>query len=271
MKSLLILLFVTCAFSSFLPKPTLTKSIYLPTPQNLLDFLVGNLVSLQVIENIPDAFPCVNALSSLQKNSENALKLFKSFHFVEGIHLLEKKFDKTIKICAAANSETFETFKNFLDVVRKPNFMKLALERLGNNKLEIIDDLAVGIEKLNNQSYFEAGVFLGKIPHTLLSGPLDLASIIFFDFSKDILKDPLADILKSLEEDVKAYDIFPQGEKCLNNLLGLKDSLNKVLNLLSQGNVLEALQLAEKTLKDGIAYCQKSLMKGTQLFQEFVQ
>ncbi len=266
MKSLLILLFATCAFSSFLPKPTLT----LPTPQNLLDFLVGNLVSLQVLNNLPDGFPCVTALSSLEKNTDDALELFKNFQFVEGVHLLENTFNNTIQTCGAANAETVRIFQNFLDLVRQPDFLKLALERLANNQLEIIDDLAGGVEKLNNQSFFEAGVLLGKIPHTLLSGPVDSTSITLLDIN-DLLKGPLADILKKLLDGGKGIDIFSQGEKCLKSLMGLADTLKKIESLVSKGNVLDAISEAEDVLKHGLSSCKLGLMQGTQLFQEFVQ
>ena len=268
MKSLLILLLATCVFSQFLPKPTLT--FYLPTPQNLLDFLVGNLASLQVLETIPDAFPCVNALTSLKNNTDNAIALFKSGHFLTAIHLLENTFNTTIQSCASANSEAVGTFKNFLDILKDPNFVKLAVERIANNQLELIDDLAGGVEKLNNQSFFEAGVLFGKIPHTILSGPVNFTSINLLELSTNETS-PLADFIRGYAEALQVFESIPDFQQCLNDLLGVKETLQQVISLLTQGKVLEAIELAQETLKTGVASCDASLTEGTQLFQQVIQ
>jgi hypothetical protein len=271
MKYLIVLLLSTLALSSFLPRQNTKLGLPLPTPQNLMDFLVGNLVSLQVLEQIPDGFPCVNTLTTLRNNTLQAVALFNQGHFLDAIHLLESTFTQTFSSCTAANSEALGAFKNFLDIVRAPDFAKLVVYRIANNQAELIDDFAGGVEKLNNQSFFDAGVLWGKMVHTLLSGPVNMTSSLELLALPTNSSCPFMQFLQGYLEAIKVFDAVPDGLSCLNDIVNLKETMLQILNLLANGKILEAIQLAEDTMNKDLATCQNALKDGTTLFQSFVQ
>lgn len=270
MKSLILSLLVSLALSSsFLPTP---QKLHTPTPQNLLDFLVGSLVSLQVLESIPDAFSCVTDLTNLRNNTQTAIDLIKLGHFVDALHLLEQTFNQTYGSCSATVQESSSTFENFLNIVSDPDFLDLALQRLDENKLVFLEDLAMGLEQLNNGSYFNAGVTLGKIPHVILSGPDATNSNKRRVLSVAVGNSscPVSEFLRGSLEVLKVWDNVPDAVNCLNDLAALKDAYAQVVSLISEGKWLEALEFIEQTLKEDVDTCLNSVDQATKLFKEFL-
>ena len=269
MKSLILSLLVSLALSSsFLPTP---PKLHTPTPQNLLDFLVGSLVSLQVLESIPDAFSCVTDLTNLQNNTQTALDLIKSGHFVDALHLLEQTFNQTYTSCSATAQESSSTFENFLSIVSDPGFLDLALQRLDENKLVFLENLALGLEQLNNGSYFNAGVTLGKIPHVILSGPdATNGKRRILSVSVGNTSCPVLEFLRGSLEVLKVWDNVPDAVNCLNDLATLKDAYAQVVSLISEGKWLEAIEFIEQTLKEDTDTCLNSVDQATKLFKDFL-
>ena len=270
MKSLILSLLVSLALSSsFLPTPS---KFHTPTPQNLLDFLVGSLVSLQVLESIPDAFSCVTDLTNLQNNTQTAIDLIKLGHFVDALHLLEQTFNQTYGSCSLTFHESSSTFENFLSIITDPEFLDLALQRLDENKLLFLEDLALGLEQINNGSYFNAGVTLGKIPHVILSGPDTWRTrrILLSDAMGNNTSCPVLEFLNGSLEVLKVWDNVPDAVNCLNGLGALKDAYSQVVSLISEGKWLEALEFIEQTLKEDVDTCLNSVNQATELFKEFL-
>ena len=270
MKSLILSLLVSLALSSsFLPTPS---KFHTPTPQNLLDFLVGSLVSLQVLESIPDAFSCVTDLTNLQTNTQTAIDLIRLGHFVDALHLLEQTFNQTYGSCSLTFHESSSTFENFLSIITDPEFLDLALQRLDENKLLFLEDLALGLEQINNGSYFNAGVTLGKIPHVILSGPDTWRTrrILLSDAMGNNTSCPVVEFLNGSLEVLKVWDNVPDAVNCLNGLGALKDAYSQVVSLISEGKWLEALEFIEQTLKEDVDTCLNSVNQATELFKEFL-
>lgn len=266
MKSLILSLLLSLALSSsFLPNP---PKLHTPTPQNLLDFLVGSLVSLKVLESIPDAFSCVTDLTNLRNNTQTAIDLIKLGHFVDALHLLEQSFNQTYLSCSATAQESSSTFENFLRIVSDPGFLDLALQRLNENKLVFLEYLALGLEQLNNGSYFNAGVTLGKIPHVILSGPDAKRRILSVSVGNTSC--PILEFLRGSLEVLKVWDNVPDAMNCLSDLAALKDAYAQVVSLISQGKWLEALEFLEQTLKEDTDTCLNSVEQATTLFKEFL-
>lgn len=267
MRSILLLISLSflCASPAFLPAQ---PAVSLPDPQHVLDFLVGNMVSLQVLSSVPHGFPCVTSLTTLKNNTLQAIALFKEGHIVEAVELAEQTINGTFTNCMAANSEGLALFKNFLDIVRDPNFLKTALDRALENAPVLIEDFATGLEKLNNGSYFDAGVYFGKIPHLILSGPD--ARLLFLAMFGDNGTIPLYDFGKGFLEALKVNEAAPDNFKCVDDIMALKTLFPQVLELLKQLKVLEALQLLESTVVGDFDTCKSGLAQTATLFQEFL-
>ena len=267
MKYLLLLLLSTCVFSSFLPK----KSINTPSVQNLLDFAVGSMVSLKVLDSVPDGFPCVNQITSFKNRTLETLNLFEQGLVYSALKLLESTLNDTYSACQAMSNEGKATFENFLKIVQDPYFMQLARGRVKDNIDTLIDDWYLGVDSLNNQSYFNAGVFFGKIPHVLLSGPNDTT------FSVNLLSmdsngtNPGVDFMKGYLESVQVWSSVPDGLQCLDDIASVKEAITQVINLMKQGEIAEAIQLLEDTVKSDMTTCQNSVNDAQTLLQGFVQ
>jgi hypothetical protein len=225
------------------------------------------MVSLQVLSSVPHGFPCVTCLTSLKNNTLEAIELFHEGKIVEAVELAEQTINDTFTSCMAANSEGLALFKNFLDTIRDPNFLKTALDRILENGPTLVEDFATGLEDLNNGSYFNAGVAFGKIPHLILSGP-DAIIFLLAIFGNGTA--PLYDFGKGFLEAVKVNDAAPDTLKCVDDFMALKNLFPQVLALLEQGKVLEALQLLESTVAGDFDTCKSGLTEGTALFQEFL-
>jgi uncharacterized protein YejL (UPF0352 family) len=241
-----------------------------PTPANLKDFVIGNLVSLQVVQSVPDGFACAQNLATLQNNTKEALDLFLGGHFVDALHLIEQTINGTISTCEAANREGVLLFENFLNIVSDPNFVSTALGRIRDNQLTLLDDLALGVEYLNNQSFFMAGVTLGKIPHLILSGPSTYSSDLNL-LQLGNISSPLMDFLRGYLEAVKVWANVPDGLQCIDDIAGIKDSLSQVLALLKQFRILEAIQLLENGVAEDFTRCTSAITETVQLFDAFKQ
>ena len=264
------LIFVIVSLSIVLSSPVFLPKLIFPSKQNLLDFLVGNLASLSVLSSIPDAFPCVTQVTSLKNTTLEALQLFEEGHIVDAIHLLENTINQTLTSCSAAGSEGVDTFKNFLDIIGDPDFLKKASERVIDNLPALIDDLAYGIEKINNQSYFEAGVSFGKIPHLILSGPDSLLNLASFLTLGDNSSCPFIEFMRGFLEETEVLSEMPDAELCATGVSRLTSVLPQVLQLLQQGKVLEAVQLIEQVYQDDVTACTNLAVETTQVFGELV-
>jgi hypothetical protein len=240
-----------------------------PSPDNLKDFLIGNLVSLQVVQSVPDGFPCAMNIASLKNNTKQALDLFLQGHFVDALHLVEQTINSTITTCEASGREGKALFDNFLKIVTDPAFLPTALQRLEDNQLTLLDDLAQGLEDLNNGSYFTAGVALGKIPHLLLSGP-DSASRSLNFLELGNVTSPVLDFLRGNLEALQVWANVPDGLACIDDLVGVKDQLAQVLALLKQLKILDAIELLNKVVGEDVSRCTNSINESIQLFQAFL-
>ena len=269
MKALLIFLSIALVFSSdlFLPKVTLLQ---FPTPDNLKDFIIGNLVSLKVLDSVPDGFSCATNLATLKNNTLTSLKLFLEGHFVDALHLLEQTVNGTLTSCLAASAEGKATFENFLRIVLDPEFLPTAIARIRDNQLSILEDLALGFEQLNNQSFFSAGMTLGKIPHLVLSGP-DNVAILNFLVGDTNSTNPMFDFVRGFLEAVKVMDGVPDALPCMNDIATLKDLFPQVLDLIKQFKIIEAIELLQQTVLQDVTTCHNSVTETTQLFQQFLQ
>lgn len=169
MKFLILCICLVSVFGSFLPNKPLGVSV--PSSQNLLDFIIGNLVAVKVTDTVPSGFPCVTAATNLQNATQEALALLREGHVLEAAELFENALNATRVSCGAAASEGQATFENFLAIIRDPNFVTQALGRIRSNFLTILEDFERGVSDLNNQSFFSAGMDFGSIAHIVLSGP----------------------------------------------------------------------------------------------------
>jgi hypothetical protein len=269
MKFLLVLLYVSLVFCSnpaFLPNTPLG----LPTPDNLKDFIIGSLVSLKVVQSVPDGFACATNLASIKNNTKQALDLFLEGHFVDALHLVEQTINQTLTSCEAANKEGKETFENFLRIILDPEFLPTALDRIKNNQLVLLEDMAEGFENLNNGSFFAAGVAFGKMPHLVLSGP-DNSRMLNFLAPENNISTPLMDFLRGYLEAVKVWVNVPDGLACLDGIAGLKDALAQVLALVKQFKIIEAIELLQQVIQKDVSTCQNSINESVELFQGFLQ
>ena len=193
-------------------------------------------------------------------------------HFVDALHLLEQTFNQTYGSCSLTFHESSSTFENFLSIITDPEFLDLALQRLDENKLLFLEDLALGLEQINNGSYFNAGVTLGKIPHVILSGPDTWRTrrILLSDAMGNNTSCPVLEFLNGSLEVLKVWDNVPDAVNCLNGLGALKDAYSQVVSLISEGKWLEALEFIEQTLKEDVDTCLNSVNQATELFKEFL-
>ena len=168
MKALIFLAFLSLSLCNFLPKPTLGA---IPSKQNVIDFLIGNLIAVHVTDTVPDGFNCVNTITALQADIQTAISLIRNGSVLEGISLLEKSVNNTLTSCGAAASEGNATFQAFLSKIKDPQFLDLALGRIKDNFFTILQNWQKGVSDLNNQSFFNAGYDFGSIIHLILSGP----------------------------------------------------------------------------------------------------
>lgn len=267
MKSLL-LFFIATAFCSFLPTPRLE----LPTPQNMLDFIAGNLVSLKVPDTIPDIHTCAQNIKTFKNNTLQAISLIKQGYYYSGLILLEQTINGTWVTCSAVPPEFNATISNFLRIVRDPYFFQLLRGRVKDNIDVLFDFYSDSVDKLNNKQFFEAGVSFGKIPHLLLSGPNDTA-LHFTNLI--VLEDngthPVVDFLKGYLESVQVWNSVPQAQECLQDLLDVKETVSKVIELFKEGKLVEAIELLNQTVTNDFATCKSSLDDATTLFHEFLQ
>ena len=268
MKYLLLFFISTCAFSSFLPK----SDLELPTPKNLLEFLAGNLFSLKVPESIPDMKTCAIHIKNFKNDTLKAISFFRQGNYYSALILLEETLNGTYRTCTAISPEFQATISNFLNIVQDTYFGQLARGRFKDNIDVLLDFYYNGVDKLNNKSYFEAGLSFGKIPHLLLSGPNDTA---IYSTNLLLLEDngthPVIDFLKGYLESVQVWDSVSQGQQCLDDLVGLKDAVVQVIQLFKEGKFTEAIELLEQTIKNDLANCESSLTDATRLFNEFLQ
>ena len=170
MKYVLLFVFFVGAFSSFLPKTNL-GAVAFPSQQNLIDFVIGNLIAVKVTDTVPYGFNCVNTITTFQNDIQTALALIRNGSVSEGIQLLENSLNATLTSCGAAASEGSATFEAFLEKIKDPQFIDLALGRIKDNFFTILQSYQKGVTDLNNQSYFNAGMDFGGIIHLILSGP----------------------------------------------------------------------------------------------------
>ena len=245
-------------------------NLALPTPSNIKDFLIGNLVSLQVIQSVPDGFACATNLASLKNNTKQAFSLLISGHLVDALHLVEQTINQTVGTCEAANAEGKALFENFIRIVLDPEFIPNAVQRVKDNQLTILEDLAEGLEDLNNGSFFNAGVTLGKIPHLILSGP-DANLVLIGLMASNNISTPLLDFLRGFLDAVKVWDNVPHGLECFDDIATLKDNFDQVIALLKQFKILEAIELLQQTITSDFLNCQNTITESVQLFQSFLQ
>lgn len=181
MKYFLVLICLVGVFSSFLPNRPAPAKLALPSPSNLKDFVIGYLIALKVTEVVPDGFPCVSSLQNLQNATETAWALIKTRdleNVLEAIRLVVESVNDTKQVCGACVAEGREGFQAFLNEVKDPNFIKLALERLGENFDTVLNDLERGVGDLRNGSYFNAGFDFGSVLHLVLSGNASFVNFI---------------------------------------------------------------------------------------------
>lgn len=170
MKYIILFVCIVGAFSSFLPKKSLGLAI--PSQQNVIDFVIGNLIALRVTEVVPDGFGCATALQNLKNASETAWALIQTKDFekiLQGLEIIEGSLNQTKLVCGAASDEGRAGFAAFLATIRDPGFLKAALGRITNNFFTILGDFTKLSEDLKNQSYFNAGYDLGSIAHLIIS------------------------------------------------------------------------------------------------------
>ena len=241
----------------------------LPTPSNLKDFLIGNLVSLQVVQSVPDGFSCATNVASLHNNTKTALDLFMHGHFVDALHMIETTINDTITSCEKANAEGKLLFENFIRIILDPEFVPTAFARIKDNQLTILEDLAEGFEDLNNQSYFTAGIAFGKIPHLVLSGP-DGLSLNFLEIPNNI-STPLMNFTRGFLEALQVWSSIPDGLNCINGIADFKDELAQILALVKQLKIIEAITLMNQMIGTEFLSCTNAIAENVQLFKEFLQ
>ena len=267
MKYLLVF-FIATSFCSFLPMPRLE----IPTSQNLLDFIAGNLVSLKVPDSIPDIQTCAQNIKTFKNNTLQAISLIKQGYYHSGLILLEQTINGTWVTCSAVPPEFNATISNFLSIVQDPSYLQLLRGRVKDNIDVLLDFYSDGVDKLNNKQYFDAGVSLGRITHLLLSGPNDKAH---YSTNLILLEDngthPVIDFLNGYLESVQVWDLVPRGQECLQNLLDVKDTVSQVIELFKEGKFIQAIELLNQTVTNDFATCQSSLDDVTLLFNEFLQ
>lgn len=171
MKFIIFFICLVGVFGSFLPNKPLSSSR--PSTQNLIDFIIGGLAGVQVIDSIPSGFPCVTALHDLQNATQVALNLSRAGRIQEAAEVFERALIAVNQSCSAASSEGALTFQNFLETIRQPNFVSDALMRMTVNLPTIVQEFRNGVADLNNQSFFNAGREFGNIANTILFGSSD--------------------------------------------------------------------------------------------------
>lgn len=167
MKYFILCICLVGVFGSFLPnKP----SFPVPRTQNLIDFIIGNLVAVHVVDSVPSGFPCVNAITNLQNVTQQTLSLIREGDLVKAAELFEPALNDTRNFCGAAANESDATFQNFLDIIKDKTFIFKALNRVRRNFLTIMEDYKKGLIDLYNDNYFNAGVDFGSVVELILTG-----------------------------------------------------------------------------------------------------
>jgi hypothetical protein len=181
MKYILLFICVLGAFSSFLPNKKVGSSVALPSKQNLIDFVIGNLIALKVTEVVPDGFGCVNTLQNLQNATQQAWALIETKeveNIIRAAELIEDALNQTKQVCGSASDEGRAGFEAFINNIKDPNFISLAMANIRNNFFTILQDFQKGISDLNNQSFFNAGYDFGSIFHLIINNGSELLNLV---------------------------------------------------------------------------------------------
>lgn len=179
MKYILLFICLVGVFSSFLPKKNLGATV--PSTQNLIDFVIGNLIALKATEVVPDGFNCVNAIQNLQNATQTAWALIQTReveNIIRAAELVEESLNQTKQVCGAASDEGRAGFSDFLNRIKDPNFLSLAMSNIQNNFFTILGDFNKGIQDLNNQSFFNAGYDFGSIFHLIINNGSELLNLV---------------------------------------------------------------------------------------------
>ena len=166
------LIIVSVFSSSFLSvsTPNLSK---VSTTQDIIDFSIGFLLSIQAIEKIPSGFPCVTQATNFEQSLKNAISKLETLKYsdmVEGFSLLIKTVNDTVLLCGATAHEGNVFFSDIFAKLENSTFIQEGVKRIEDNVFNVLEDLSKGVADFKNHSYFNAGTDFGKIAEIFLVG-----------------------------------------------------------------------------------------------------
>lgn len=170
MKEFILLFFIVLTVSSRGFLQELGQSPPPSIKQDLIDFSIGFMVAIKLVEKVPDGFNCVNTLESLQTQVQASIALIRSGKINEGISSIEAAFNQSFSSCNLAASEGQQYFQNLLKEVANPLFMLKAVKRFKENFSQLFQELSQGLSALRSHEFFNSGVNFGKIFQLIVSG-----------------------------------------------------------------------------------------------------
>lgn len=171
-----ILLILSLSLISVLSSPFLGKNLGQAVPsakQDIIDFTIGFMVSIKLVEKVPDGFPCVTNLEDIRSKISQAIALIRTRDadkVAQGISLIQNTINETLRSCGAAANEGNLYFHNLVKEIINPGFIAKAIGNFKANFFEIFGDFNKGISDLKNNSFFNSGVDFGNVFNLILNG-----------------------------------------------------------------------------------------------------
>jgi len=274
MRYLLVLLSLALVFAPNPYRPNLSRKISMKFPSfsNITEFLSGFAYATQAYDFVGAIGPCVQKYMETKADFSQIPDLFKEHQGSLALELIEEDVLTVVLTC----SPLIDIIKNhtieFLQIVRDPNFLTLAKERISHNFFEILKNLTFGVESWKNGNYSASGWGFGNIAQIILSGPNQSSTVNFLGLEN--LSNgscPFLEFVRGYLESLKVLDSVPDGLQCLDDLDGAKETLLQVLDLFEQGKSLEAISLLMQTFTNDLASCEKGLSDGKALFGKFLK
>jgi hypothetical protein len=145
-----------------------------PNFQPLIDFSIGFLLSIKFIEKVPSGFSCVNQINTFKVQLNESISKISTGQvdqIIAGFQELQAAVNNTLIICGQTIAEGNAAVSEIVNKLKNKTLVEQGLERIGGHLFEVIDDLKRGAQEFKNQSYFSAGVDIGKVFDLFLEDP----------------------------------------------------------------------------------------------------